>query len=47
MPHDVLAIVLKLIENNYRDQDQATAAEAWKLVVMWCVMAAQADKKRR
>ena len=44
MPHDVLAIVLKLIENNYRDQDQATAAESWKLIVMWCVMAAQADK---
>jgi hypothetical protein len=44
MPHDILAIVLKLIETNYRDQDQATAAEAWKLVVMWCVMAAQADK---
>jgi hypothetical protein len=45
MPHDILAIlVLKLIENNYQDQDQATAAESWKLVVMWCVMAAQADQ---
>jgi hypothetical protein len=44
MPHDILVIVLKLIENNYRNQDQATSAEAWKLVIMWCVMAAQADK---
>ena len=44
MPHDKLAIVLKLIENNYQDQDQATAVESWKLVVMWCVMAAQADQ---
>ena len=44
MPHDILAIVLKLIETNYHDQDQSKAAEAWKLVVMWCVMAAQADK---
>jgi hypothetical protein len=34
MPHDILVIVLKLIENNYHDQDQATAAEAWTLVVM-------------
>ena len=44
MPHDILAIVLKLIETNYRDQDQSKSAEAWILVVMWCVMAAQADK---
>ena len=44
MPHDILTIVLKLIENNYQDQAQATAAESWKLVVMWCVMAAQADQ---
>ena len=44
MPHKILAIVMKLIENNYRNQDQATAAEAWKLVVLWCVMAAQADQ---
>ncbi len=44
MPHDILAILLKLIETNYRDQDQSKAAEAWILMVMWCVMAAQADK---
>ncbi len=44
MPHDILTIVLKLIENNYPDQDQTTAAEARKLVVIGCVMAAQADK---
>jgi hypothetical protein len=45
MPHEILAIVLKLVENSSRDQDQAAAAEAWKLVVMWCVMAVQADKQ--
>ena len=44
-PHDILTIVLlKLIENNYQDQNQATAAESWKLIVMWCMMAAQADQ---
>jgi hypothetical protein len=45
MPHEILAIMLKLIENSSRDQDQAAAAEAWKLIVMWCVMAAQADQQ--
>jgi hypothetical protein len=45
MPHEILAIMLKLVENSSRDQDQAAAAEAWKLVVMWCVMAAQADQQ--
>ena len=44
MPHEVLTIVLKLVENSSPDQSKA-AAEAWKLVVMWCVMAAQADQQ--
>ena len=45
MPHKILTIVLKLVENSSRDQDQAAAAEAWKLVVIWCMMAAQADQQ--
>ena len=45
MPHEILAILLKLVENSSPDQDQAAAEEAWKLVVMWCVMAAQADQQ--
>ena len=37
MPHEILAIMLKLVENSSRDQDQdqAAVAEAWKLVVIW------------
>ena len=45
IPHEILVIVLKLVENSSRDQDQAAAAEAWKLIVMWCVMAVQADQQ--
>ncbi len=44
MPHDVLPIVLKHVENGPSDQGQA-AADAWQLVVMWCVMVAQADQQ--
>ena len=44
MPHNVLAIVLKHIENSPLDQAQA-GADAWQLIVMWCVMAAQADQQ--
>ena len=45
MPHEILAIVPKLVENSSRDQDQAAAEEAWKAAVMWCVMAAQANQQ--
>ena len=44
MPHNVLAIVLKHIENGPTDQAQAVA-DAWQLVAMWCVMVAQADQQ--
>ena len=45
MPHEVLTIVLKLVENSTPDQGQAVA-EAWQLIVMWwCVMTAQADQQ--
>jgi hypothetical protein len=45
MPHEILAIVLNIVKNSSGDQDQAAAAEAWKLAVMWCVMAVQADQQ--
>ncbi len=44
MPHEILTIVLKLVENSAPDQGQAVA-EAWQLIIMWCVMAAQADQQ--
>ena len=43
MPHEILTIVLKLVENSVPDQSQAVA-EAWQLIVMWCVMAVQVDQ---
>jgi hypothetical protein len=44
MPHEVLALVLKHIKNLPTEQEEATA-NAWQLVVRWCIMAAQKDQQ--
>jgi hypothetical protein len=42
MPHEILAIVLQHIEKCSPDQVQAIA-QAWQLVVQWCIVGAQKD----
>jgi hypothetical protein len=42
MPHKILSLVLRHIEKMPPDQAQAVA-QAWQLVVQWCVVAVQKD----
>ncbi len=42
MPHEVLALVLEYLENDWGDQAQHTN-NPWELIVQWCVVAAQRD----
>ncbi len=44
MPHEVLALILKHVDNVPTDREEATA-NAWQLVVRLCVMAAQKDQQ--
>jgi hypothetical protein len=42
MPHEILRLILDLIESSPGDQTQQ-ARSPWELIVRWCVMAAQHD----
>jgi hypothetical protein len=42
MPHEILAIVLRHVEKSPPAQVQGIA-QAWQLVIQWCIVAAQKD----